>query len=396
VVFIGEQNSSLPPFRKGGLGRISKLYTFVVAAMAIGFSLIFIHSGEAKKPKVVRNEAITKKELKSIYSQMYCTKCGDKSERTLNKHNCEMAKELRTLAKARLEEGHSVRDVIWNFNGDNIAFIYDLPQGVIRQGRCPCACDETIEICIAELRGDEKVPKCPVIDEIMADIHDLNESGLNELEIINQLKESEYQIKYAKMIAAGIQKFQSIKAYADILAQIDNLPDALLDDSECPCACTESLRTCIQEMPWCERIPLILRHYEVYIQMGLTTEEAAAAMPAPCGKTCAKNVDGAYLGINGDLCTRPIRDKAYYRTLNGKKMVFCCESCYAMEEELPDEILDNVVCKTCDFGLTLREDKCPLSEAQKMLIKSWLLEGKTTEWIIYRFSEDYDPLKEEW
>ncbi|MFQ6040374.1 MAG: hypothetical protein ACE5PV_05915, partial [Candidatus Poribacteria bacterium] len=235
-----------------------------------------------------------------------------------------------------------------------------------------------------------------VIDEIMSDIHDLDESGITESEIISQLKRSEYQVKYGKMIADGIRKFQSIKAYVDILAQVENLPDALLDDSECSCACTESLRTCIQEMPWCERIPLMLHLYERYLQIGLTTEEAAAAMPAPCGKTCAKNVEGAYLGINGDLCTRPIRDKAYYRTLNGKKMVFCCESCYAMEEDLPDEILDNVMCKACDLGLTLREDKCPLSESQKTLIKTWLFEGKTPEWIIYRFSEDYDPLKEEY
>ena len=74
-------------------------------------------------------------------------------------------------------------------------------------------------------------------------------------------------------------------------------------------------------------------------------------------------------------------------------MVFCCESCYAMEEELPDEILDNVTCKFCDSGLTLREDECPGSAMQKALIKTWLLEGKTPEWIIHRFSKDYDPLK---
>jgi hypothetical protein len=213
-----------------------------------------------------------------------------------------------------------------------------------------------------------------------------------EAKIIEQLNSSKYQTKYAQIIKDDIEKYHAIKAYVDILSYVENLPDALLDDSECPCACTESLRTCIQEMPWCERIPLMLRHYGMYIRMGLTTEEAAAAMPAPCGKTCAKNVEGAYLGINGDLCTRPIRDKAYYRTLNGKKMVFCCESCYAMEEELPDEILDNVICKLCDSGLTLREDECLGSAMQKALIKTWLLAGKTPEWIIHRFSKDYDPL----
>jgi hypothetical protein len=150
----------------------------MLAAIAISFSLMFINSGEAKKPKVARNEAITKKELKSVYSQMYCTKCGNKSERVLDKHNCEMAKELRALAKARSEEGHSVKDVIWNFNGDNIVFIHALPLSVIRQSRCPCACKETIEICISELRGNKKFPGCPVVDEIMTDIRKLSKESV--------------------------------------------------------------------------------------------------------------------------------------------------------------------------------------------------------------------------
>ncbi len=95
-------------------------------------------------------------------------KCPKLLATYLDKHNCEMAKELRALAKARLEEGHSVKDVIWNFNGDNIAFIHALPLSVIRQSRCPCACKETIEICISELRGNKKFPGCPVIDEMLS------------------------------------------------------------------------------------------------------------------------------------------------------------------------------------------------------------------------------------
>ncbi len=90
MMFISKQNPPLPPFCKGGLGGISKFYTFMLAAIAISFSLMFINSGEAKKPKVARScearsKLITKKELKSVYSQMYCTKCGDKSERVLSK-----------------------------------------------------------------------------------------------------------------------------------------------------------------------------------------------------------------------------------------------------------------------------------------------------------------------
>lgn len=361
---------------------------FIATAIAISLSLFFINSGEAKK--------YSERELKDIYSQMYCTGCGEKSKMVLDKHNCGKAKELRTLAEKRLEEGHSEKDVIWNFNGDNIAFMYDLPRLVIRKLRCSCACEETIEVCIGELRGIEKAPGCPVIDEIMADISMLNEVEISDTKIVEQLESSEYQTKYAKIIKADIEKYRAVEAYADILAQVENLPDALLDDSKCPCACTESLRTCIKGMPWCERISLMLRHYKAYIQMGLTTEEAAAAMPAPCGKTCAKDVEGDYLGINGDFCARPIRDQAYYYTLNGKKRVFCCESCYVMVAELPDKILDNVTCKLCGSGLTLRQDQCPASELQRALIKTWLLEGKTPEWIIHRFSEDYDPLKEEY
>lgn len=326
-------------------------------------------------------------ELNEIYSQILCIKCG-MGHVTIDVCQCVMALELRTKVKERLEQGFSPEEVIWNFNGDNIAFMYQLPERVIREVDCPCACGETLEVCIGELRGfvteRGKTQGCPVIYEIIKDIRRWQKSGYSDEQIIDKLKNSEQQTKYEMLISTAIETMKSTKSY-----DLSMLPDAILDDSECYCACTEGLRTCIEEMPWCDRIEGMIRRVALYLRMGLSSEEAAASMYSPCGKICAKNTTGTYLGINCDGCQRPIRDKAYYAAVNGEDRAYCCESCYQMDQELPDAILDNVKCEVCPCETTLRNCKCANVAVQRMLIKTWLMEGKTSEEIIERFSDDY-------
>ena len=335
----------------------------------------------------------TDQELGEIYSQVLCTKCGPK--RDLDSHQCPMADEKRALVKARLEEGHTPEEVIRNFNGDNIAFMFNLPLKVIRETKCPCACAETLEICIGELRGPgSDIPGCPVIDDIMVDIRTLQRDGKTDEQIIAGLQSEVLQSKYRMIIDRMIYLYQLVPEYAAIKEEAQELPKALLD-AECSCSCTEPLGVCVEQMPWCERVIMTLHHYPRYQKMGLTVEEIADATPAPCGKTCAKNVTGKYLGINGAACSRPVRDAAYYRTVDGEEVVFCCESCATMTSELPDEILDNVTCKLCGSNLPLRDDQCAESNVQRMLIKTWLQQGKTSEWIIDRFSDASEVANEE-
>ncbi len=340
--------------------------------------------------KSAYSKKYSKDELRAVYSQILCIKCGCKQ--TIDVCQCPMAPELRAKVKERLEQGFSPKEVIWNFNGDNIAFIHKLPQRVIRALDCPCACGETVEVCIGEMRAyltpdGKSTQGCPIIEDIMADIRGLATEAKSDQETIDTIIGSELQTKYKFKNYVAIQKYEEQPKHQRLLKAAATLPDAILDDSECGCACTESLRTCLEQMPWCERIAGLMHAATLYQKMGLTTEEAAASLYAPCGKMCGKITTGTYLGINCASCSRPIRDKAYTAVVNGVEKKYCCESCYRMETELPDEILDNVICQVCDSGLTLREDICPSVNMQKMLIKTWLMEGKTPQQIIERFGK---------
>lgn len=372
------------------LAALSVITTLTVAGL---FLLTEISSTAARRPT---SEA----QLNAIYSKILCIKCGCKVTIDVCQWNtcrlapqdiCPKAEEARTLVKERLEEGATPDEVIWNFNAGNVAFMFRLPQQVIREGRCPCACGETIEVCIGELRPLRGIPGCPVIREIMGDIRKLSREGDSDGEILDRLEGREFRERYEQTISARVEALRSESAYAEILEAASFLPEAILDDVECTCACTESLRTCIERMPWCERIRSIISDSFFLMGMGLTPEETAASIVAPCGKTCAKEVSGKYLGINGERCGRPIRDRAYYAVINGERKTFCCESCYKMGVKLPDEILDNVKCQVCDSGLTLRNAECRHIPRQKMLIRIWLMQGKTPEEIIRRFSDGRWP-----
>ncbi|MFQ6116167.1 MAG: hypothetical protein ACE5NG_19060, partial [bacterium] len=212
-----------------------------------------------------------------------------------------MVPTLRALVKERLEQGFPPKKVIWNFNGDNVAFIHQLPTTVIRKVRCPCACGETLEVCIAELRplvnatGTPITRGCPVIDEIMKDIKKLRNSGHNNSAIITQLQDRPHREKYKTIVSSAIKSQNSSNRSVKFLT---DLPDALLDNIVCPCSCTETLRTCLLEMPWCERTEVTIQRVSVLMGIGLSVEEAASSVYAPCGKVCAKNTVGTYLGIN--------------------------------------------------------------------------------------------------
>lgn len=341
----------------------------------------------------VRSEAkVSEAVVKAAYEQVLCTKCG--MNHYLDEDKCTMVPEKRTLVRARLEEGHSIAEVVWNFNGDNISFMFALPQEVIRTMRCPCACGETVEVCIGELRGAKAkaptLPGCPVIDEIMEDIRELDRQGGSPEEILSALQGDPYMTQYSTTIETRIRTLKATSEYYLALLPASLLPQVILDEAECSCTCTEKLRTCLLEMPWCSRLQEMIYQAIAYLDMGLIPEEAAASFQAPCGKTCGKEVTGVYLGINCAVCGRPVRDKAWKRIVNGEEKIFCCESCDVMSQDLPDEILDNVPCLVCDLDMTLRDENCTGVYIQRSLIKTWLLSGKTPEQIIARLTRDQE------
>jgi hypothetical protein len=322
----------------------------------------------------LRTKESLEKKLNEIYSEVFCVGC-ERRKTIDHNEDCPIARELRTKVRLLVEKGFDKETIVWNFNGRNIAFIYQLPAEVIRNVNCPCACDEKVWVCL----GGEN--DCPVIEILTKDIKKLKDQGVTGSEIIKTLENSPYQEKYNAIIASAIKNTSAMESY-----DVSNIPDFILDNAICSCECTETLRTCIEKMPWCKRIGSMISEAALYLYvMKLSPEDVVSGMYAPCAKICAKKTEGEYLGENCFLCQRPILDKAYYKEVNGKEEVFCCESCPAMITPLPQAILDNVECKVCPCDKTLgecNEGHCPFLSAEKKLIKIWLLEGMTEDEVI--------------
>lgn len=322
-------------------------------------------------------ELKTEEKLNEIYSKILCVGCGGRKTIDHSK-DCPIAEDLRTKVKSLLEKGFDKDEIIYNFNGKNIAFIYQLPAEVIRNLNCPCACDEKVWVCV----GGET--DCPVVETLTQDIRKLKEQGEPDGKIVKLLKSNQYQERYSLIIETAVKVTHRLQGY-----DISDIPDFVLDNAICSCECTESLRTCIEKMPWCKRIKLMISAASVYLHiMKLNPEDVVSAMYAPCAKECAKRMEGEYLGKNCYACQRPVLDKAYYGEIDGKEEVFCCRSCYVMETPLPQAILDNVECKLCPCGKLLsdcnREHYCPLLPAQEKLIKAWLMQNMTEDEVIMK------------
>lgn len=314
------------------------------------------------------------KELEEIYSEILCIGCGGK--KTIDHSNdCPVAKDLRAKVRFLVKEGFDKETIVWNFNGNNIAFIYQLPAELIRNLDCPCACSEKVWVCL----GSEN--DCPVIGAITEDIRKFKEQGKSEERTVGLLKSPEYQEKYSLVIESAIKEAYQMRSY-----DISDIPDFVLDNGKCSCECTESLRTCIERMPWCKRIDTMIYMAKIYLYvMKLEPEDVVSAMYTPCAKVCAKRMEGEYLGKNCSVCQRPILDRAYYKEVDGKEEVFCCRSCYELGSPLPQAVLNNVECKICPCKKVLsrcREEICPLLSVEKRLIKIWLLQDMRVDEII--------------
>jgi cytochrome c-type biogenesis protein CcmH/NrfF len=316
--------------------------------------------------------------LNGVYSKVLCVGCEGRKTIDHSK-KCPRAKDLRAKVKSLVEKGFDKEKIVYNFNGENIAFIYQLPAKVIRNLNCACACGEKIWVCLAS----ENSYSCPVIKTITQDIRKLKKQGRTDAEIVKLLKNSEYQQKYNLIIESAIKMAHQIQSY-----DISNIPDIVLENAKCTCACTESLSTCLEKMPWCKRISILITRAKVYLNIiGLSPEDTAKSIYAPCANLCAKRTGGRYLGKNCYACQRPVIDKAYYGEIDGKKVVFCCRSCYKMETPLPQTILDNVECKVCPCKKLLSEcnsKHCPLIILEKGLIKTWLLQNMTQDEVIMK------------
>jgi cytochrome c-type biogenesis protein CcmH/NrfF len=322
------------------------------------------------------SELKVEEELKDIYSKILCIGCAGK--KTIDhSEDCPIAKDLRAKAKVLLEEGFNKERIVYNFNRRNIAFIYQLPQEVIRNLNCPCACREKVWVCIA---GETD---CPVIETLTQDIRKLKEQGESNSKIVELLKSNRYQNRYGLVIKSAINRAKRLQTY-----DTTGIPDFVLDNAICSCECTESLRSCIEKMPWCKRIESMISTAKIYLYaMKLEPEDVVSAMYAPCAKVCAKRMEGEYLGKNCSVCQRPVLDKAYYGEVDGKEEVFCCRSCYELGLPLPSAILNNIECKVCPCGKLLSECKdehCPLLPTEKKLIKLWLLQDMSQDEVIMK------------
>lgn len=322
------------------------------------------------------SESGSEKELDEVYSEILCVGCGGK--KTIDhSRDCLIARDLRAKTRSLVEKGFDKDEIIYNFNQGNIAFIHQLPATAIRNLDCPCACKEKIWVCLA---GENE---CPVIESVVGDIRRLKEQGESADRIIELLKSNEYQERYLLIIEASINMAHQMQDY-----YISDLPDFVLDNTICTCECTEALRTCIEKMPWCKRINLMISESRIYLYiMKLSPQDVVSAIYAPCAKICAKKTGGKYSGKNCFVCQRPVTDMAYYREVDGKEEVFCCRSCYEMGSPLPQDILDKVECKICSCRVALskcKEEYCPLISVEKKLIKSWLLQGMTQDEVIMK------------
>ena len=344
----------------------------LVWSLVLVISSLFLLS----ESKVYPSELKAEEELNEIYSKILCVGCGEKKFID-HSEDCPVAQDLRNRVRSLVEKGFDKETIVWNFNGGNIAFIYQLPAEVIRELSCPCACNEKVWVCLAS----ENRYSCPVIETVVKDIRELKEQGKSNGKIIKVLKSRRYQEKYSLIIEAAIKIAHQLRSY-----DISDIPDFVLDNAKCSCECTESIRTCIEKMPWCKRIGSTISMAKLYLHvMKLSPQDVVFAMHAPCGKMCGKRIEGKYLGENCSICQRPVLDKAYYIEGDGKKEVFCCQSCYEMGTPLPQAILDNVLCKVCPCKKTLRECNkmyCPLLSVEKRLIKTWLLQGMTQDEVI--------------
>ncbi|MFQ5867326.1 MAG: hypothetical protein ACE5IT_04945 [bacterium] len=323
---------------------------------------------------VYASESKSEKELDEIYSKILCIGCSGR--KTIDHSpDCPIAKDLRARARFLFKKDFDKGAIVYNFNRNNIAFIHQLPAEVIRNLNCPCACNEKVWVCLA---GEND---CPIKETIAKDIRKLKEQGESDGKIVKLLKSNKYQQRYSLIIESAIKMAHQMRSY-----DTSDIPDFVLDNGTCGCECTESIRTCIEKMPWCKRIGSMISTAKIYLyKMKLSPEDAVSAMYAPCSKICAKKMGGKYLGKNCYICSRPILDKAYYGKLDGKKRAFCCKSCYVMETPLPRAILNNVECKVCSCRKLLRdckEEHCPLLSGEKTLIKTWLLQNMTKDKII--------------
>lgn len=315
----------------------------------------------------------SEKELNKIYSEILCIGCAGR--KTIDHApDCPIAEDLKAKVKPLVKK-FDKDEIVYNFNKNNIAFIHQLPAEVIRNLNCPCACNEKVWVCLA---GETE---CPVIETVTQDIRKLKEQGESDGKIVKLLESNEYQQGYSLIIESAIKRAHQMRSY-----DISDIPDFVLDNGICSCECTESIRTCIEKMPWCNRIKSTLSTVRIYLYvMKLSPEDTVSAMYAPCSKICAKKTGGEYLGKNCYSCQRPVLDKAYYGELHGKERAFCCQSCYTMSTPLPLAILNNVECKVCPCGKLLRDcngKHCPMLSVEKMLIKTWLLQDMTQDEII--------------
>lgn len=322
------------------------------------------------------------KELNKIYSEILCIGC--EGRKTIDhSEDCVVANNLRKRARFLFNQGFDKDKIISEFNADNIAFIYQLPQEVIKNLNCPCACREKVWVCLAS----ENVYSCPVIEAVVEDIRELKKKFKSKTKIIKTIQTDKNQQKYKLMIKSAIKVLTQTQSY-----DISDLPDIILDKARCTCECTETLRTCIEKMPWCGRVTHLISEAQVYLNIiGLSPEDVAKSIYAPCAKLCGKRMGGEYLGKNCFSCLRPVMDKAYYAKKDGKKRIFCCKSCAQADQPISEYILENVFCKVCPCKELLSECEkrhiCLLIVAQKLLIKTWLLQGMSEDEIIAKFRQ---------